>query len=251
MQKNAWPYPFWIAHRGAGRSAPENTMAAFRKGYKEGFRMFECDAKLSADGQIFLLHDAELERTTNATGLAGLRTWPALQKLDAGSWFSDEFSQEPVPLLAQVAEFCILHRLCLNIEIKATPGSERITGQRVAQAAARLWKHSDIPPLLTSFDLSSLEAARSVCTGLPLGILSSHWNRALYESLLDLGCVALVLQHQLWNAHRINQIHSLGIRALAYTVNRLDVAKKLRNLQIDGIITDRVAQWNPAIIWNF
>ncbi|MCX8517175.1 MAG: glycerophosphodiester phosphodiesterase family protein, partial [Rhodoferax sp.] len=67
----AWPYPRWIAHRGAGKLAPENTLAAFRLGASHGYRMFECDAKLSADGVPFLMHDAELQRTTNAVQRLG------------------------------------------------------------------------------------------------------------------------------------------------------------------------------------
>ena len=67
-----WPYPRWIAHRGAGKLAPENTLAAFRLGAAHGFRAFECDVKLSADGVPFLLHDAELDRTTSGHGLAAL-----------------------------------------------------------------------------------------------------------------------------------------------------------------------------------
>lgn len=69
---SSWPYPHWIAHRGAGKLAPENTLAAFRLGAQHGYRMFECDAKLSADGVPFLLHDATLERTTNGRGTAGV-----------------------------------------------------------------------------------------------------------------------------------------------------------------------------------
>ena len=65
-----WPYPRWIAHRGAGKLAPENTLAAFRLGAQHGWRMFECDAKLSAYGVLFLLHDATLERTSNGQGAA-------------------------------------------------------------------------------------------------------------------------------------------------------------------------------------
>ena len=66
-----WPYPRWVAHRGAGKLAPENTLAAFRVGASHGFRMFECDVKLSADGVPFLMHDATLQRTTNARAQLG------------------------------------------------------------------------------------------------------------------------------------------------------------------------------------
>ena len=75
---HAWPYPRWIGHRGAGQLAPENTLAAFRLGAQHGYRMFECDAKLSADDQVFLLHDTTLERTTNGRGLASGLGWPCL-----------------------------------------------------------------------------------------------------------------------------------------------------------------------------
>ena len=66
-----WPYPRWIAHRGAGKLAPENTLTAFRLGAQHGYRMFECDAKLSADGVPFLMHDATLDRTTNGAQALG------------------------------------------------------------------------------------------------------------------------------------------------------------------------------------
>ena len=63
----AWPYPLWVAHRGAGKLAPENTLAAFRAGAAHGYRAFECDVKLSADGVLFLLHDATLEQIGRAS----------------------------------------------------------------------------------------------------------------------------------------------------------------------------------------
>ena len=70
-QAQPWPYPRWIAHRGAGKLAPENTLPAFELGARFGYRMFECDVKLSADGVPFLLHDATLQRTTNANQQLG------------------------------------------------------------------------------------------------------------------------------------------------------------------------------------
>jgi glycerophosphoryl diester phosphodiesterase len=100
-----WPYPYWIAHRGAGKLAPENTLAAFRLGAHHGYRMYECDAKLSADGEVFLLHDATLERTTNGQGLGGELTWHALSQLDAGGWHSRAYAGEPLPRLEALARF--------------------------------------------------------------------------------------------------------------------------------------------------
>jgi glycerophosphoryl diester phosphodiesterase len=102
--------------------APENTLAAFRKGAEYGYRMFECDAKLSADDVVFLMHDATLHRTTNGHGIGGEQSWQQLSQLDAGSWHSRHFSGEPLPTLANLAHYCIHNRYFLNIEIKPTPG---------------------------------------------------------------------------------------------------------------------------------
>ena len=63
-----WPYPAQVAHRGAGKLAPENTLAAIRHGASLGYRMFEFDVKLSGDGVLVLMHDALVDRTTNGTG---------------------------------------------------------------------------------------------------------------------------------------------------------------------------------------
>src|ERR1700741_3250095 len=101
-EMNAWPYPRWVAHRGAGKLAPENTLASFRLGAQYGYRMFECDAKLSADGVPFLMHDATLDRTTNAravfgpapSNIGGDHAWAELAKLDAGGWHSRSYAGE-------------------------------------------------------------------------------------------------------------------------------------------------------------
>ena len=142
--ENYWPYPRWIAHRGAGKLAPENTLAAFKLGAGHGYRMFECDVKLSSDEVPFLLHDSTLERTTSGHGTAGEQPWNALAQLDAGSWHSPSFAGEPLPTLEAIARFCLDKGHCLNIEIKPTPGLERHTGEVVAHHAARLWQQRGI-----------------------------------------------------------------------------------------------------------
>ena len=125
---DVWPYPRWVAHRGAGKLAPENTLAAFKLGAREGYRMFECDVKLSSDRVPFLLHDDMVERTTNGQGVAGQLTWQALQKLDAGNWHSAAYKGEPLPSLDTIADYCISNGFDLNIEIKPTTGTDAHTG---------------------------------------------------------------------------------------------------------------------------
>lgn len=241
----AWPYPRWIAHRGAGQLAPENTLAAFRLGAQYGFRMFECDAKLSADGEVFLMHDTTLARTTNGTGVGGEHTWHQLSQLDAGSWHAPAYAGEPLPRLEAVARFCQANGHLLNIEIKPTPGTEERTGEVVAGEAARLWAGQAIPPLLTSFCPEALAGARAAAPELPRGLLlDTLWNGWL-EQAQALGCEAVVCHHPLWDAATVARVHGAGMRCLSYTVNETAEVQRLWALGTDGIITDRVDLFRP------
>ncbi|MGJ7532967.1 MULTISPECIES: glycerophosphodiester phosphodiesterase [unclassified Variovorax] len=241
-----WPYPRWVAHRGAGKLAPENTLAAFKLGAAHGYRMFECDAKLSADGVVFLMHDATLGRTTSGHGIGGAQPWRELAQLDAGGWHSRAYAGEPLPTLENIARFCLANGHLLNIEIKPTPGVERETGEVVAREAARLWQGAAVPPLLTSFQVESLKGAQAVQPELPRGLLlDTLWNGWL-EAAQQLGCVAIVCNHALWDAAVVAQVHGAGLRALSYTVNDEWAAQRLIDLGTDGIITDRVDLFSPV-----
>lgn len=249
-----WPYPRWIAHRGAGQLAPENTLAAFRLGARHGYRMFECDAKLSADGVAFLLHDTTLERTTNGLGQAGDQPWAALARLDAGSWHSGDYAGEPLPTLHNLARFCLRQGHALNIEIKPTPGQESLTGRLVAELAARWWAEqaasqpdlpTPLPPLLTSFQVAALAAAQAAAPAQPRGLLLHEFWDGWQEAAQALGCTALVCHHPLWTQQRIAQAHAQGWHALAYTVNQAEQAQQLLDWGLDAVITDRVDQLGP------
>ena len=90
----AWPYPRWVAHRGGGVAAPENTLAGMRAAVANGYRMAEFDAKLSRDGIAVLMHDATLERTTSGRGPAGDLSFAELARLDEERRKLDEAQRE-------------------------------------------------------------------------------------------------------------------------------------------------------------
>lgn len=235
-----WPYPRWIAHRGAGVAAPENTLAAFELGYQAGFRMFECDAKLSADGVVFLLHDDTLDRTTNALGMAHSYKWDQLKVLDAGSWHSEQYAGIGLATLEQLAHFCIEKSCQLNIEIKPSPGFESITGEQVAKEAQRLWAGQPIAPLLTSFNRESLRGALTAAPELPRGLLMHTLSPDWREAIIKLRCDALACHYGVYDQVLIKEIHERGLRCLAYTVNEDSIAKALLGMGIDSIITDNL-----------
>jgi glycerophosphoryl diester phosphodiesterase len=241
-----WPYPRWIAHRGAGKLAPENTLAAFRHGAMHGYRAFECDVKLSADGVPFLLHDATLERTTSGTGTAGEQPWAQLSRLDAGGWHSRAWAGEPLPTLDAIAAYVQRNALALNIEIKPTPGQEADTGTVVADHAIRLWHGQAVPPLLSSFRPEALAAARGTAPALPRALLVDELWDGWFDMARSLQCVAVVTNHRLMDGAVRAQLRTAGLRALCYTVNDAADADRLLALQVDGLITDAVDRFPPA-----
>ncbi len=214
----AWPYPRFVAHRCGGTLAPENTLAGFDACVRNGHRMVEFDAKLSADDEIYLLHDDTLDRTTNGHGPAVDCTWAMLAQLDAGAWFSSRFAGVCLPTLAEVAARCAQDNLFANIEIKPCPGRDAETGHLVARAVLDLWR-GQTQPLLSSFSFEALAAARDAAPSLPRGMLfeaiPGDWLRIVRE----LGCVSLHAAHEHLSAQRVADIHAAGLRVLAYTVN--------------------------------
>lgn len=240
-----WPYPRWIAHRGAGKLAPENTLAAFRLGASHGYRAFECDVKLSADGVPFLLHDATLQRTTPEEGVAGDRRWSELSRLDAGGWHSRAYAGEPLPTLEGIARYCIRNGFALNIEIKPTPGHNDETGRVVAEHAAELWADVPVKPLLSSFQPDALAAARAARPELPRALLLDSLREGWLAEALALDCVAVVANHRVLDTEVIAQAHGRGLRVLSYTVNEPEDAQRLLDAGIDGLITDAVDRFSP------
>ncbi|MEC5343396.1 glycerophosphodiester phosphodiesterase [Brenneria populi] len=240
-----WPYPAIVAHRGGGALAPENTLAAIDVGAEFGHKMIEFDAKLSQDGQIFLLHDDTLERTSNGWGIAGDLPWEQLAALDAGSWYGDKFSGARLPLLSEVAARCKQYGMAANIEIKPTTGRERETGRQVALAARRLWRDHPTMPLLSSFSPTSLEAARQAAPELPRGLLLDEWDRDWQNLTRRLACASIHLNHRLLTAERTASLKAAGLRILVYTVNQPARAKTLLDWGVDCICTDRIDLIGP------
>lgn len=247
-----WPYPLWIAHRGAGKLAPENTLAAFRLGAQHGYRAFECDVKLSADGVPFLMHDATLDRTTPERGVAGLRPWSELSRIDAGGWLNRHYAGEPLPSLAAIATYVQRNGFLLDLEIKPTPGTEHATGVAVGQACREMWQDGPTaPPLLTSFRPEALQGAREAAPELPRALLlDTLWN-GWFDIAQALGCVGVVTNYAIMDAALIARLHAAGLRALCYTVNDPAEARRLLGLGIDGIITDAVDRFSPDVAGVF
>ena len=241
----AWPYPRYIAHRGAGKLAPENTLAAMRAGHALGYRMVEFDVKLSGDGVRFLLHDDTLERTTSGHGRADALTWAELSKLDAGRWHSPAFAGEPLPMFEQIAHWAIANGVACNVEIKPMPGCERATGAAVALDARALWRGASVQPLLSSFSEEALAAAQAAAPELMRAMLYERIPPDWKERLARLGCVALDTDYRVITDAIVAEAHRAGYKVLVYTPNDPAAVSRLTGWNVDGIITDAIDVIRP------
>jgi len=239
MTAKTWPYPAIIAHRGGGKLAPENTLAGIDTGARLGHKMIEFDVKLSLDGEIFLLHDDTLDRTSNGWGIAGQLPWEKLLQLDVGGWFGNDFAGERLPLLSQVAERCASYNMMANIEIKPTTGLEAETGRVVALAARELWQNQTAP-LLSSFSYDALAAAMQAVPELPRGLLLHEWHDDWQQMTESLDCISVHFNHKVLNQERVTALKAAGLRILVYTVNQPERARALLSWGVDAICTDRI-----------
>ena len=241
----AWPYPRYAAHRGAGKLAPENTLAAMRIGQAHGYRMVEFDVKLSGDGVPFLLHDDTLDRTTDGRGRADALTWAELAKLDAGSSHSAAFAGEPLPTLSAIARWAIANGVACNVEIKPIPGRERDTGAAVALDAAALWRAASVPPLLSSFSEDALAAARDAAPELKRALLIERIPADWAARLSRLACAALDVDYRELDAAIIAAAHRAGYKVMTYTANDPHAVAQLAAWGVDVIITDAIDVIRP------
>ena len=227
-----------IAHRGASAYAPENTFAAFLKAKELGARWLEFDVMLAACGEVVVIHDETLNRTTNQSGFVDQYTYRDLQTLDAGSWFDPLFSAEIIPTLEKTIDFLYRHQLAANIEIKASLGQEDITAKKVVELIRQYWRKEMTPPLISSFSLNVLQAVRRHSSASALGFLMDEW-RVEWKTLADsLNCISIHCNETILTPERIKKMKSTGRLLLSYTVNTPERARELFSSGVDAVFTD-------------
>jgi glycerophosphoryl diester phosphodiesterase len=246
-----WPYPRILAHRGGGTLAPENTLAALRRGMDAGFRAIEFDVMLARGGVPVVLHDPELGRTVAGTGSVADIDALDLAARDAGSWFAPEFAGEPVPLFVEFAQYCKAHGVWMNIEIKPVPGHEAATGATVARLTAALFADELAAgsiarvPLLSSFSEVALEAARRTAPALRRGWLTASLPRDWERRARALDAVAIHTNHVRLTANAAAAVKAAGFGLFCYTVNAPARARELFGWGVDGLCTDRIDLIGP------
>jgi glycerophosphoryl diester phosphodiesterase len=230
--------PPLFAHRGASAYAPENTLAAFKKAKELGAAWVEFDVMLTADEEVVVFHDSRVERTTNGQGSVCELSYRYLKTLDAGSWFNPQFAQEKILHLNEVLLFLGQNALFANIELKAPPGREQATVQKVLAVVESAWPKQLVPPLLSSFSIEILRELRRYATAYPLAMLLEDFSPGWEVLASELACASINIKQEILNPERIKRLKAAALPIFAYTVNEPQRAAALFSWGVDAVFTD-------------
>ena len=230
--------PIIFAHRGASAHAPENTLASFELALSQGADALELDARLSADGQVVVIHDPTVDRTTNGHGRVAQLTSTELRSLDAGGFFSEKYRGEKIPLLEEVFE-AAGKKAFINVELKNHPTSRDPLVERVC---ALITKHGlEKRIIFSSLLASNLGKAKRLLPEVPRGLLALRgwmgaWARSFGFSFGDY--IALHPHLTDVTKEQIVRVHRLKRRVHVWTVNQAEDMARLNTWGVDGIFTD-------------
>lgn len=213
--------PVIIGHRGAAGLEPENTLPSFRTAVALGVQAVELDVHLCED-ELVVIHDPTLERTTNGTGEVSRTSFAALRALDAGAGAQ-------VPTLAEVIEV-LPEQVGLNIELKGAGTGPVLAGWLPAPGERQI--------LISSFTHDALAAFRSLRSDYPVAPLYSRWKADAVATAHAFGGGFINLGRKLATTSRLEEIRAAGLKALVYTVNDLNEAKRLVAAGAWGLFTD-------------
>ena len=221
-----------IAHRGASAYAPENTLAAFDKALDLGAADVEFDVHFSADGQVVVIHDDTVDRTTNGSGAVAALTLAQLKSLDAGSWFAAQFSEERIPTLVELLER-YKERLHFHIEVKGR--AEHLSEKTIDLVRDHGWLDS---VTITSFQKERLEEARAYAPEIPAGWLAREVDESMIEQARRLGLAMICPHAGILDGELVDRLHQKGFIVRVWGVGDEDVMRRVVEAGADGMTVD-------------
>ncbi len=226
-------------HRGAPEAAPENTLPAFMEAVQLGAHGIELDVMFSKDGEIVVIHDYTLDKTTSGSGLVKDHTLTELKQLDAGSWFGEAFIGTRIPTLQEVID-TLPRTALINIEIKGespfTDGIEQAVVNTIAEN--NLFNRV----MVSSFNPVSLIRVKMADKQIPVGLIYAPDLPIFLRDAWFIPILrpeALHPRHDMVDEAYMNWAKNKGYRVNVWTVNEAAEMKRLLDLKVDGIITDR------------
>ena len=224
-----------IGHRGAMGHAPENTMASFHRGYEMGSDVIELDIHMSQDGELIVMHDGDVSRTTNGSGHIKDMTLAEIESLDAGSHFGTDFKGERVPVLQEVLAWA-KDKVPLVVEVKGDPHPT----EGIEEKLVFLLREQEMLDrvMAISFHHTSVKRVKELEPSVATGVL---FTGRLVNSV-EVARAALAdsvrPSWKYWSTELVDEVHSAGLTASTWTVNDEETLEYLVGLGIDSIGTN-------------
>lgn len=224
-----------IAHRGYSSKAPENTMPAFELAIEVGSGGIELDVHLTKDGEVVVIHDPTLQRTTNGNGAVADFTMEELKAFDAGSWFAPEFKGTRLPTLREVLDLIKDHNILLNVETKTALGFEHLN-DKVAPLLDEysMWEKT----VISSFNHYALVHMKAIRPQARTGIL---YTCALVDPWVyagSIGASALHPNHLTIIPELVQAAQQHGMMVNVWTVDEAIDIERVKLAKVDSIITN-------------
>lgn len=222
-----------IGHRGASGQQPENTLVSFQEAIAEGADMIELDVCALATGQVVVMHDNTVNRTTDGNGPITDFDLANLQKLDAGDG-------QHVPLLVEVLDL-IHKRMPINIEIKGGGNIAELVSNIITHyVTQKNWSQNLF--VVSSFDHKILRQFAALQPNIRLGVLysntpSRYWTNSKKHTVFSANMSAKNVTRDY-----VEQAHKRGFKVYVYTVNSKRQADRMRALKVDGVFTNYPAK---------
>lgn len=216
-----------IAHRGASGHEPENTLSAVEKAIELGADWIEVDV-YAIEGELIIIHDERLERTTNGAGYVRDKSLAYLRSLDAGK-------SQRIPTLREVID-STERRAGINIELKGPRTASLVVSLIEEYVKERQWNYDQF--IVSSFNRRQLRKVRKLNPRIRIGILIDRPRRHYAIFARRYNAYSVHVQINLASARFVARAHERGLRVSVYTINNLEDIDRLQAVGVDGIFTD-------------
>lgn len=233
--------PLILAHRGANKRAPQNTIPAFRKAVEFNADGIETDVHLSKDGEIVICHNYTIDATSDGEGLIRDYTYEELKKFDFGSYFSDEFKGVTLPTLNELLDV-VKDMQLINIEIKAP----QVKNDLVKRTVDTVHKYGISDRVIIScFDPECIRESKELDASIRTGLL--YGDDDLGKEIRSFGVEKYCAQLNANAAHpdrsliteeEVKRLHALGMAVNVWTVNEKEDILRLTDWGCDALISD-------------
>lgn len=235
-----------FGHRGYSGVAPENTMAAFEQAFIAGAQGIELDVHLTKEGELVVCHDETLDRTTDGSGLVEEKSLSELKKLDAGSWYGEDFKAQAIPTLREVLTLVVGKPYLVNIELK----NSLIWYEGIEEKVVGLVQEMRLTEqvIISSFNHNSLVKVRQLDSTIKTGVLYDCVLVEPWEYGSRIGAASMHPSFLSINREIVEQCHEKGLKVYPYfdggyeEINPV-TREELQRLGVDGVFTNHIHRY--------